>query len=72
MAKKKRSSDSPVMWTPPSAAEMSDMAIKEAAQRATMAHPHVMKMQKKMEAEMRKAAHMGMDYEKSGEGGKEW
>ena len=72
MAKKRRGPEAPQPWTLPTAAEMSDMAIKEAAQRATMAHPHVMKMQKKMEAEMRKAAHMGMDYEKSGEGGKEW
>jgi len=73
MAKKKRSTaDTPQPWKPPSPAEMSEMAIKDAARQATMAHPHVMKMQKKIEAGMRKAAHGGMDFEKSESSGKEW
>ena len=73
MAKQKRSGGPAfVEWKPPSPAEMSEAAIKEAAQRATMAHPHVQRMQKKIEAGMRKAAHGGMDFDKSRESGKEW
>lgn len=73
MAKKRRSAEpTAIPWKPPTPAQMSEMAIKDAARQATMAHPHVQRMQKKIEAGMRKAAHGGMDFEKSGDSGKEW
>ena len=54
--KKGPKADTPMMWTPPPPREIADMAIKEAARAATLAHPVVQRLQQKIEGDMQRAA----------------